>query len=126
MSPAGRNTLSKEERINGKKSIGALLEAGRWISVPPVKCCFSVPNTQGFSRIMVSVPKKSFKRAVRRNYLKRIIRESYRTQKGLLGGINADMLFIYEGRNICTYLQMKDTIAGILEKIASTASDVQA
>ena len=33
------------------------------------------------NRIMVSVPKKLFKRAVKRNLLKRRIRESYRKQK---------------------------------------------
>lgn len=125
MSSNGQNTLSKEERINGKKSIGALLEAGRWLSVPPLKCCVLTPNSQEFSRIMVSVPKKNFKRAVRRNYLKRIIRESYRTQKDLLGGICADILFIYEGKSVCTYSQMHALVSEVLTKVTSNPSDVQ-
>ena len=43
---------------------------------------------------MVSVPKKLFKRAVKRNLLKRRIRESYRLQKDLPGK-PVDILFIY-------------------------------
>ena len=56
----------------------------------------------GVSRIVVSVPKRLFKRAVKRNLLKRRIREAYRHQKGLLSA-PADILFIYTAPEVLPY-----------------------
>ncbi len=56
----------------------------------------------GVSRIVVSVPKRLFKRAVKRNLLKRRIREAYRHQKGLLSA-PADILFIYTVPEVLPY-----------------------
>ena len=122
MSPECPNTLSKAERICGKKSIGALLEGGRWFSVPPLKCCVR-PNTLEHSRIMVSVPKKNFKRAVRRNYLKRVIRENYRTRKSLLEDRCVDILFVYEGKDICSFSSMGSKMEEVLTKISACGKD---
>ena len=69
-------------------------------------------------RIMVSVPKKLFKRAVKRNLLKRRIRESYRKQKHNLtieGGL--DVLFTYNTKEIMTYEQIYATVGQIIERI---------
>ena len=73
------------------------------------------------NRIMVSVPKKMFKRAVKRNLLKRRIRESWRKQKHSLqttGG--TDILFIYPTKEIQTYEQIYNCVGQIIEKINKT------
>ena len=54
------------------------------------------------SRIVVSVPKRLFKRAVKRNLLKRRIREAYRHQKDLISA-PADILFIYTAQEVLPY-----------------------
>lgn len=79
------HTFSKEERICSKKDIASLLGRGRWSSSDVLKVC-AAPNELGFSRVLISVPKRYFKRAVKRNLLKRRIREAYRLQKDLLAG----------------------------------------
>ena len=56
----------------------------------------------GVSRIVVSVPKRLFKRAVKRNLLKRRIREAYRHQKNLLSA-PVDILFIYTAPEVLPY-----------------------
>ena len=56
----------------------------------------------GVSRIVVSVPKRLFKRAVKRNLLKRRIREAYRHQKGLISA-PVDILFIYTAPEVLPY-----------------------
>ena len=90
------NTLPKKERLCGKTSISKLLAKGKHGNVPNMRylCLKGTGNEE--NRIMVSVPKKLFKRAVKRNLLKRRIRESYRKQKHNLtveGGL--DVLFMY-------------------------------
>ena len=74
-------TFRKSERLCGKSSIATLLGKGRWIAGTHIKCCYrALPPESECSRIAVSVPKRNFKRAVKRNLLKRRMRESYRTQ----------------------------------------------
>lgn len=78
-------------------------------------------NGADCNRIMVSVPKKLFKRAVKRNLLKRRIRESWRRQKHDLNGQQSvDILFIYPTKEIQTYLQIYAAVGEIIDKINRT------
>ena len=113
-----RNTLPKKERLCGKTSISMLLAKGKFTSVPGMRFIFRKETGNDVDRIMVSVPKKMFKRAVKRNLLKRRIRESYRKQKHNLtieGGL--DVLFTYNTKEIMTYEQIYATVGQIIERI---------
>ena len=68
------------------------------------------------SRIVVSVPKRLFKRAVKRNLLKRRIREAYRHQKDLISA-PADILFIYTAQEVLPYEVIYADMTAILQKI---------
>ena len=68
------------------------------------------------SRIVVSVPKRLFKRAVKRNLLKRRIREAYRRQKDLVSA-PADILFIYTAPEVLPYEVIYADMTAILQKI---------
>ena len=63
-------TLSKEERLSGKTAVAALMTEGSWAHYGHFKYCILRHDGEGLNRIMVSVPKKHFKRAVKRNLLK--------------------------------------------------------
>ena len=63
---------------------------------------------------MVSVPKRSFKRAVKRNLLKRRIRESYRRQKGLLAQ-PWDLFIVYTSREVLPYEAIFADMTTLLE-----------
>ena len=96
-------TLSKSERLCGKKAVEALFGQGKG----GMKGCLRYryvhrAEEDGPSRILVSVPKRSFKRAVKRNLLKRRIRESYRRQKALVPA-GTDILFIYSSAEVLPY-----------------------
>ena len=115
------NTLPKKERLCGKTSIGKLLAKGRHGNVPGLRFLYITGTGNQENRIMVSVPKKMFKRAVKRNLLKRRIRESWRKQKHLLalnGG--TDILFIYPSKEILSYEEIYSSVGNIIEKINAT------
>ena len=127
-----RNTLPKKERLCGKTSIGMLLAKGRHGNVPGLRFCCLVGNGQEDDRVMVSVPKKLFKRAVKRNLLKRRLRESYRRQKhSLAPGI--DLLMTYSTKDILSYEEIYSAVGQVIEKAnklaakknASNESDAQ-
>lgn len=115
-----RNTLPKKERLCGKTSISMLLAKGKHGNVPGMRFLCRKETGNDVDRIMVSVPKKLFKRAVKRNLLKRRIRESYRKQKHNLtieGGL--DVLFMYSTKEIMTYEQIYEAVGQIIDKINS-------
>ena len=82
-------TLGKKERLNSKTLIERLFLGGSksfpafplrvvYMSVEPVE------EDMEAASILISVPKKRCKRAVKRNLVKRQVREAYRKNKHLL------------------------------------------
>ena len=112
-----RETLSKRERLCGKKDIEELFSKGRFGVSGCFKYCVRRENGQDVHRIMISVSKKLFRRAVRRNLLKRRIRESYRRLKHILPeGGGFDILFIYNTKEILPYSEIFGCVGNILRK----------
>ena len=112
------NILPKKERLCGKTGISKLLAEGKHGSAGPVRFLFINDSGNEENRIMVSVPKKLFKRAVKRNLLKRRIRESYRRQKHSLtakGGL--DVLFMYSTKEVLSYDEIYQAVGLAIEKI---------
>lgn len=58
--------------------------------------CLYRPNELGFSRIGLMIAKKQLKRAVWRNRVKRLIRETFRVHKESIHGIDI-IFFGYKG-----------------------------
>lgn len=78
------NTLCKAERLYSKIVIEKMFAGGasRSFSVFPLRAVYmSVDRQEVPASILISVPKKRFKRAVKRNRVKRQIREAYRKNK---------------------------------------------
>lgn len=121
------NTLPKQERLCGKTTIGKLLAKGKHGNVPGLRFLYVTGTGSGLNRIMVSVPKKMFKRAVKRNLLKRRIRESWRKQKhSLLISGGTDILFIYPSKEVQTYEQIYACVGQIIEKINKSQANQSA
>lgn len=83
-----RYTLTKSERLCSKTMIERLFAGGN-SSFPayPLRVVYMwLPHTEGTAdvSILISVPKKRFKRAVKRNLVKRQVREAYRRNKYIL------------------------------------------
>lgn len=111
-------TLPKKERLCGKKGIDSLLARGKHGSNGPIRYIFATGNGEDFCRILISVPKKLFKRAVKRNLLKRRIRESWRRLKNnMSSAAGTDILFIYSTKEVLSYQEIYEYMEGIISKI---------
>ena len=111
-------TFSKEERICGEKSVSHLLAKGHYGAGGSFRFCFT-GNDKGFARIMISVPKKMFKRAVKRNLMKRRIREAYRHQKDLVKDTPVDILLIYNSKELIPYSDVFTQVGNILRRVSA-------
>lgn len=79
-------TYPKNERLKSKTTIGLLFSEGKSVSKYPLRLVYHETEAayQGNTKVGVSVSKKYFKKAVDRNYFKRVLRETYRLNKHLL------------------------------------------
>ena len=79
-------TFRKKERLSKQKEIDLLFEKGTSFTVYPLRVVYvekqSVSGAE--AAVLISVPKKKFKQAVKRNRIKRLIREAYRLNKQTL------------------------------------------
>jgi len=78
-----QNSFSKIEHLCGEKRITRLYTQGDAFIAYPVRVVFLIEPKSDIepANVLISVPKKRFKRAVKRNRLKRLIREAYRLNK---------------------------------------------
>ena len=111
-------TLSKSERLCGKKAIAGLMERGKGGVTGCLRYKFLKSGEADVSRILVSVPKRYFKRAVKRNLLKRRIRESYRLQKDLLP-VPVDIAFLYQDREVLPFSDIYAAMTAVLTAVAA-------
>lgn len=121
-----RYTFPKEEHLYGKTSISRLMSKGRWGGTGHLKYCFVCRPEGGCNRLMVSVPKKLFKRAVKRNLLKRRMRESYRLRKFMLQDCAVDMMLLYNCPEVLDSRVIAAEVEEILTRISSHVRKIQA
>jgi len=101
--------FKKEERLCSKKTIDKLFTDGDSFIAYPLKIVYMQTdlNTNYPVQAAFTASKKIFKRAVKRNRIKRIMRESYRLNKHeLYKFLNEQQLalfFIYIGKEIPEY-----------------------
>lgn len=107
------NTLRKSERLDKKKIIDKMFAGGsRSFSVFPLRVVY-LPVEEGEApvSILVSVSKRRFKRAVKRNRVKRQIREAYRKNKHEL----LQMLQAHERQLAVAFIYLSDRLVDSTE-----------
>lgn len=98
----GEYTFKKEERLCNKRFIEALFGRGSSFILYPFRISFLKTDTHADAlvQVIISVPKKKYKRAVDRNLLKRRMREAYRMNK------KAGIYEFLSSRNGCLLLSV--------------------
>ena len=105
--PRTQHSFSKVVRLTGKKSIKELFDSGSSFYVHPFKVTYKVQaEPMEFDRVMVTVPKRIFKKVVTRNKIRRRIKEAYRLNRHLLlkgQTINFNIAYIYVAKESLPY-----------------------
>ena len=131
MSASQAENLTKQERVCSKLLIDRLFNGGKShsMSAYPLRVVYmylhademvnDVPNTQ----LLVSVPKKCFKRAVKRNRVKRQVREAYRRNRSLVSEKVADgcslvMAFIWLDSKLYDTASVEGRMKNLIQRIS--------
>ncbi len=135
-------TLPKAERLSSKKVIGRLFKRGSTEVASYYLFPFRVmaitetapddaaeiaaePVSPTLPTILISVSKKSFKRAVDRNRIRRRVREAYRLNKSLIFSksirpLPAYIAFLYTAKTILSFEEIeKGTKLALMKMIKS-------
>lgn len=110
----------KNEKLKSKTAIDLLFSEGKSVSKYPLRLVYKQTETEdNKSKIGVSVSKKYFKKAVDRNYFKRILRETYRLNKHLLMD-NLEkpyvFMFFYQTKDRLPYKEINTKTIQLFEK----------
>ncbi len=79
-----RKQFSKDERLCNKRIIQELFNEGSSFFVHPFQVRHLPVEDFNCHKVLISVPKRKFKRAVDRHWISRRIREAYRLNKHLI------------------------------------------
>lgn len=120
-----RYTFTKPERLKNDKEISRLFEEGKSITVFPIRLIylFSDGDKQEHIKAAFTASKRNFKKAVDRNRIKRLLRESYRLNKPQLyrslDTKNYIFMFIYIGKEAVKMDIINEKMLQLFDKFLS-------
>lgn len=114
-------TYSKAEKLKSKKLFEQLFAEGKSIANYPLRLIYvkTVLKETIPIKVGVTVSKRNFKSAVKRNRIKRILRESYRCNKSIVfnnSNNNYALLFLYLGKEMPKSIAVEKKMISLLEK----------
>jgi ribonuclease P protein component len=111
----------KTEKLKSKNTIDLLFSEGKSVAKFPLRLVYVPIDLENGEKLKfgVSVSKKHFKKAVDRNYFKRVLRETYRLNKHLLiDGLDKTyaFMFFYQTKDRLKYDEINTKTIQLFEK----------
>lgn len=125
-------SYSKNEKLKSKNTIDLLFSKGKSVSKYPLRLVFIENNSDlGLDselklKVGVSVSKKYFKKAVDRNYYKRVLRETYRLNKSiLLDNLvkSYSFMLFYQTKDQLNYDEINTKTIALFEKFIQSVKE---
>ncbi len=111
-------SLPKKQRLAGKKQFESVFEEGKHVQTKLLKLIYLKTTFNDGSPVKAAfvAPKKKFRKAARRNQIKRLLREAYRLNKHLIFNNiegNFAFVFLYLGKDLPSFKQMNEEVKAV-------------
>ena len=119
----------KNEKLKSKITIGLLFSEGKSVSKYPLRLVYhsgALGDEQPL-KVGVSVSKKYFKKAVDRNYFKRVLRETYRLNQHLLKDQLSQpyaLMLFYQSKDRLSFEEINAKTIQLFEKFLAQVNSV--
>ena len=118
-----RYFLKATDRLKSRKSIEELFAKGKSFSEFPLRVFWMLGKDESVVKAGFTASSRNFKKAVDRNRIKRLMRESYRLQKQVLSEQtilrekSLNIFFIYTGKELPEYLLIFEKTGAALKRL---------
>lgn len=119
--PPGPFRFPREQRLRTSEEITRTLKEGRRVVQGMLSGHF-LPSEDTYPRAAFIVSRRSFRRAVDRNRVKRLMREAYRLQKHRLQHQGWWVVLRFMGKEMPTFAKIKEDLCRIFEKLCGEAT----
>jgi ribonuclease P protein component len=120
----GPFTFPRNQKLKSRKLLGKLFASGKSLNAFPLKLIYQTNSPVNAEILMAGVgaSSRNFKKAVDRNRIKRLLRESYRLQKNILqDGLPKDrqwqLFFIYTGKELPESKLIAEKMQFLMQKL---------
>jgi ribonuclease P protein component len=126
-------TFQKKDKLKSRKQTQFLFAKGQSMNAFPIKLIYTLESNElGSVQTGVGAPSRTFRKAVDRNRVKRLLREGYRLERpefiassvDALNKLRVNLFFLYTDATVISQKEIQEKIKQLLsrlsEKINST------
>ena len=119
-------TYQKADKLKSRKQTQHLFSKGQSMNAFPIKLIYTIESMEHNEQVQAGVgaPSRTFRKAVLRNRVKRLLREGYRLEKPAfiasngLQGKRVNLFFLYTDANILPQAEIQEKIKQLLSRLS--------
>ena len=118
-------TYQKKDKLKSRKQTQFLFANGQSMNAFPIKLIYTIEaNEPGCLQAGVGAPSRTFRKAVARNRVKRLLREGYRLERpafmeaASIKGLRINLFFLYTDATVIAQAAIQEKIKQLLARLA--------
>ena len=120
-------TFQKKDKLKSRKQTQFLFAKGQSMNAFPIKLIYTLEsNEPGSVQTGVGAPSRTFRKAVDRNRVKRLLREGYRLERSefiastadALNKLRVNLFFLYTDATVISQKEIQEKIKQLLSRLS--------
>lgn len=120
-------TFQKKDKLKSRKQTQFLFAKGQSMNAFPIKLIYTIEsNEPGSLQTGVGAPSRTFRKAVARNRVKRLLREGFRLERpdflrssaSALNKLRVNLFFLYTDATVISQKEIQEKIKQLLSRLS--------